>query len=117
MSFSNKQAGFTLIELVIVIVILGILAIIIIQRLAELNSDVEAAICKANQFEMEVIALKVYSQNALVGTPAFPESLMVIKSKLKAGIDLKCPSGGKYSYNSFYGSVTCNHTDHNRLSK
>lgn len=114
MSTKNKQAGFTLIELVIVIAILGILSIIIMQRFAELNTDNEAAICKANQFEIEAIALKVYSQNALIGSPSFPENLTIIKSKFKTDKIPKCPSGGKYTYNSSYGSVTCDHTNHNR---
>ena len=111
---TNKQAGFTLIELVIVIVILGVLAAIIIQKFNQLNDDVEAANCKANQYKIENIALKIYSEKAIMGSLAFPENLIAIKSEFK-NVELPgCPSGGTYSYSSSYGTITCDHYNHTR---
>ena len=113
-NMSNKQTGFTLIELVVVVVIVGILAAIIIQKINSLNDEVEIATCIANQYKIENAALKLYSQKAILGSPAFPENLMDLKSDFTNGKLPECPSGGTYTYSASYGTISCDHSNHNR---
>jgi len=111
---SNRQAGFTLIELVVVVVIIGILAAVIIQKINSLNDEVEIATCIANQYKIENAALKLYSQNAVLGSPAFPENLMELKSNFNDQKLPECPASGTYTYSASYGTISCDHPNHNR---
>ena len=111
---SNKQSGFTLIELVVVVVILGILAAIVIQHINNLNDELEAATCKANQYRIENVALKLYSQKAVLGSPSFVENLMELRSEFDDGKLPECPTHGTYTYHSSYGTVSCDQPNHNR---
>jgi prepilin-type N-terminal cleavage/methylation domain-containing protein len=114
---SKNQAGFTLTELIVVIVIVGILAAIVIHQLSVLNDEVETAKCLANQYKLENAALKLYSKKAVLGVPAFPQNLMELKSEFRDGKLPECPAGGTYTYSSGYGTVSCDHSNHSRDSK
>jgi len=113
----NKQAGFTLIELVVVVVIFGVLTAIVIQQINSLNDEVDAATCIANQYQIENAALKLYSKKAVLGSPSFPENLMELKTEFKDAKLPECPVGGTYTYSLSYGTISCNHSNHNRQLK
>ncbi|WP_068978348.1 prepilin-type N-terminal cleavage/methylation domain-containing protein [Aeromonas sp. EERV15] len=66
----KKQAGFTLIELVIVIIILGILAVTAAPKFLNLQDDARYSAAQGVQAAMQSSANLVYSKAALEGIEA-----------------------------------------------
>ncbi|MBV7471570.1 MULTISPECIES: prepilin-type N-terminal cleavage/methylation domain-containing protein [Aeromonas] len=66
----KKQAGFTLIELVIVIIILGILAVTAAPKFLNLQDDAKAAAAQGVQAALQSASGLVYSKAALEGVEA-----------------------------------------------
>ncbi|MFM5879263.1 prepilin-type N-terminal cleavage/methylation domain-containing protein [Aeromonas sanarellii] len=70
----KKQSGFTLIELVIVIIILGILAVTAAPKFLNLQDDANKAAAQGVAAALQSGAQLVYSRSALDGTEKEPDS-------------------------------------------
>ena len=68
----RNDAGFTLIELVIVIVILGILASVAIPRYEDMREQARVATLKGQVGSIRSALSIQYARNALTSGPAFP---------------------------------------------
>lgn len=74
----SKQAGFTLIELVVVIVILGIMAATALPKFVDMSSDARIAKMQAAAGSIKAAAAMAYAQSATTGTAAWPVAATVM---------------------------------------
>ena len=113
----QNQSGFTLIELIMVIVIIGLVAGVAVPKFVDLSDSAEAAKCKANQAAVEAAAALAYADNAFAGNPMFPNNLK--KAMFKHNAIPRCPVKKKIIYSDNYGTASCpnNIPEHARYSQ
>jgi MSHA pilin protein MshA len=71
----RRQKGFTLIELIVVMVILGILAVIAIPKFLDLTTQAKIAATQSALGTVRSTLAVKYAENAAAGTAVFPSSL------------------------------------------
>jgi prepilin-type N-terminal cleavage/methylation domain-containing protein len=103
----NKK-GFTLIELVMVIVIIGILAAIAIPRFMNIRHDAQQAASDANVGAIRAAITNYYARTALTGTAAWPVSLhdTAFLEYLQGATLPKEPGNPSFDYNSLYNNTS-----------
>jgi MSHA pilin protein MshA len=103
----KRRKAFTLIELVVVIVILGILAAVAIPKYMDISDTAEEQACAAKRGAIASATSMYYASLAAQGeTPAFPDSYDDTDLYADGQVPT-CPAGGTYTYDSDTGKVTC----------
>jgi len=103
----KSKKGFTLVELLIVVLILGALAAIAIPRISASTTTAKVNACKTNQ---DILNSQIEMYRADTGS--YPATLGALTSDANYFPDDTpvCPSGGTYSMSS--NRVSCNYAGH-----
>ena len=107
----NPRAGFTLVEIMIVVAILGLLISIALPNFVKSRTQAQKLVCKENLFQIES-AKQVWGLEAGRGTGDEPDKTDLIGPTLFIKDEPRCPAGGDYTFNPIGSNAVCTITGH-----
>jgi prepilin-type N-terminal cleavage/methylation domain-containing protein len=104
---NNRKSGFTLVEIMIVVAIIGMLAAIAIPNFVKARTSAQKNACIANLRQIEGAKEQWALENKKTEGAATSGSEDAINAFLRGGGTPSCPGNGTYTYNTVGATPTC----------
>ena len=105
---NNRKAGFTLVEIMIVVAIIGLLAAIAIPNFVKARATAQKNACIANLKQIDGAVQQWALEQKKVATDTYALTDTTLLSYMKGSLLPGCPGGGTYSAGTTVsGAPTC----------
>jgi prepilin-type N-terminal cleavage/methylation domain-containing protein len=109
---NNRKAGFTLVEIMIVVAIIGLLAAIAIPNFIKARQSSQTNACINNLRQMEGAKATWALENKKQGSATVGMTDIAGTASLYIRETPTCPAGGTYTFSTVDAKVTCGVTGH-----
>lgn len=109
----RDETGFSLVDLVVTIVILGILAASAATRFVDLSQSAEITACKSNQMSLEAAQQLFFISTISTHNGRYAEDLVELAPYMRSGTIPDCPEDGSYRILEG-GRIECTNPSHAR---
>lgn len=111
---TGDQDGFSLMELILAILIIGLLATVATARYINLSHAAKTAVCKTNQMSLESAQRLYYAKNALDGTGTYASDINDLLPYMSSTTPVACPEPAGQLQIFPDGTATCVLAEHKR---